>query len=208
MAVEITWINHASFRLAGSRVVYIDPWKLPHGPRDGHVVFVSHSHHDHFNPGDIQKVCAPDAVVVAPPDTASQFQAARSLAPGQTLRFDDVSLTGVPAYNVGKDFHPQANDWLGAIIELDNARVYYAGDTDRIPEMAKLEEIDVALLPVGGKYTMNASEAAEACDDIGCAAAVPYHFGDIVGSADDARQFADAAGCTVHVLKPGQSVTV
>ena len=208
MGIEITWLNHASFRLAGTRVVYIDPWKLSGSPADGDVVFVSHGHFDHCSPEDVAKVRGADGVVVAPPDALGQLGGGQALAPGQALEVNGVSLTGLPAYNVGKSYHPKANNWLGVLVELDGVRVYYAGDTDRIPEMAELKDVDLALLPVGGTYTMDAGEAAAAADDIGAKAAIPYHYGEVVGSAEDAKKFAAAAACTVHVLSPGEKLSI
>jgi len=208
MGIEITWLNHASFRLAGTRVVYIDPWKLSDSPADGDVVFVSHGHFDHCSPEDVAKVRGADGVVVAPADALEQLGGGQTLRPGQELQVNGVKLTGVPAYNIGKSYHPKSNNWLGVVVELDGVRVYYAGDTDRIPEMAELKDVDVALLPVGGTYTMDAGEAAGAAGDIGAKAAIPYHYGEVVGSAEDARKFAAAAPCTVHVLSPGGKVSI
>lgn len=208
MAIEITWINHASFRLAGSRVVYIDPWKIPSSPRDGNVVFVSHSHHDHCSPADVEKVLAAGGIVVGATDAVNQIGKGKALSPGAALEADGVKITAVPAYNVQKAFHPKANNWLGAVVEMDGVRVYYAGDTDQIREMESLSDIDVALLPVGGTYTLDAAEAADACKAIGPKAAIPYHFGDIVGTTADAAKFKSASPCEVHVLQPGTSVTI
>ena len=208
MAVEITWLGHASFRLAGEAVVYIDPWKVASEPRDGNVVFVSHSHFDHCSPEDVGKVLAAGGVVVGPADAVGQIGGGKPLSAGSTVEAGGVTIAGVPAYNVDKDFHPKANGWLGAVVRMDGVRVYYAGDTDRIAEMSELADIDVALLPVGGTYTMTAAQAAQAAGDIGAKAAVPYHFGDIVGSPADGQAFADAAPCQVHVLSPGASLEV
>ena len=74
--------------------------------------------------------------------------------------------------------------------------------------MSDLSDVDVALLPVGGTYTLDAETAANACKAIGCKAAIPYHWGDIVGSVEDAKKFADAATCQVHLLQPGEAVTI
>jgi len=209
MSIEIQWIHHASFRLsAGATVVYIDPWKLLGEPKDATVVFVSHGHYDHCSPDDVAKVSTPETQVLGPPDTADQFPGGQVLQPGQHADVAGVTIDAVGAYNLAKQFHPKGNGWLGAVIALGGVRVYYAGDTDLIPEMSDLADVDVALLPVGGTYTMDAAEAARACEAIGPTAAVPYHWGDIVGNAGDAQQFAQAAGCTVHVLTPGQSLTV
>ncbi|MHC4715599.1 MAG: MBL fold metallo-hydrolase [Planctomycetota bacterium] len=208
MAVTITWISHASFRIAGSRVVYIDPWKIPGGDMDGDVVFVSHSHHDHCSAEDVAKVKATDGLLVGPPDTIDALGGGHPLGPGGTADADGVRIIAVPAYNVSKAYHPKANNWLGAVIEMDGVRIYYAGDTDHINEMSELRDIDVALLPIGGTYTMDAAQAADAASDLRCRMCIPYHYGDIVGSAADAQVFAAEAACQVHVLKPGGSLTV
>ena len=121
---------------------------------------------------------------------------------------DGVSVTGVAAYNPNKRFHAKGNNWLGFVIEIGSVRIYYAGDTDLTDEMKSLRDIDIALLPVGGTYTLNAFEAVRACEAISPKAAIPYHWGDIVGSAADAQAFTDNAPCPVHLLRPGDSVTV
>jgi L-ascorbate metabolism protein UlaG (beta-lactamase superfamily) len=209
MSVEVKWINHASFRIAsGANVAYIDPWKLPDAPHDADVVFVSHSHHDHCCPPDIAKVSRSDTAVIAPAETISKLRTASAVAPGERLTIKEITVEAVAAYNIGKAFHPKGNNWCGAVLTIAGKRIYYAGDTDLIPEMSDLKDVDLALLPVGGTYTLDAPAAARACEAIGCKAAVPYHWGDIVGSESDARTFAKSAKCKVHVLKPGESVTL
>lgn len=209
MPVEIKWISHASFRIAGSAgVVYIDPWKLPDAPHDADVVFVSHSHYDHCSPPDVKKVSKDDTAVVAPAETIAKLGAANAVTPGERVTIKDITIEAVAAYNVGKAFHPKDNGWCGAVITVDDKRIYYAGDTDLIPEMSDLTDVDAALLPVGGTYTLDAAEAANACKAIGCKAAIPYHWGDIVGSRADAERFAKRAACRVHLLKPGESVSI
>jgi len=113
----------------------------------------------------------------------------------------------VPAYNIDKAFHPKANRWVGYVVTVDSLRVYHTGDTDRIPEMKGLT-VDVAIVPVGGTYTMDAKQAASAVADVSARLAIPIHFGDIVGSRKDALEFARLCACTVHVLDPGQTVEV
>lgn len=209
MSVQITWINHASFRIAGqTAVVYIDPWKLADAPHDADVVIVSHSHHDHFSPEDVAGVGREGAAIIAPADTVARIPGANAIRPGDTIAIDDVTIEAVAAYNVDKTFHPRSNGWIGAVVTVDGKRIYYAGDTDLIPEMGELEDVAVALLPVGGTYTMTAAEAVEACNSIGCAAAVPYHWGDIVGEQADAEAFVSAADCQTTLLQPGQSLTL
>lgn len=207
MAVTLTWLGHASFRIESEEgIVYIDPWKLDAADRDADVVFVSHSHYDHCSPEDVEKVSGPDTTLVAPPDAIEKLGASRAITPGEGWTIRDITIEAVAAYNVGKQFHPKGNHWCGAVLTLDQIRIYYAGDTDLIPEMSQLTDVDLALLPVGGTYTLDAAQAARACKAIGCGMAIPYHWGDIVGSQQDAETFAAQAGCEVRILQPGQSV--
>lgn len=209
MSVEIKWIHHASFRLSdGDNVLYIDPWKLPDDPHDADAVFVSHDHFDHCSPEDIEKVGRDDTVIVAPESTLEKLHDARGVTPGENIYFKDILIEAVAAYNVSKTYHPHANNWCGAVFTIAGKRIYYAGDTDLIDEMSELTDVDVALLPIGGTYTLSAQEAARACERIGCLSAVGYHWGDIVGDESDLKQFAESAPCKVHVLKPGECVTV
>jgi L-ascorbate metabolism protein UlaG (beta-lactamase superfamily) len=211
MSVEIKWINHASFRIAAAapdNVLYIDPWKVPTSPADADVVFVSHSHHDHCSPPDIAKVSKADTVILAPAETIMKIGKATAVDPGDQMTIKEITVEAVAAYNIGKQFHPRGHNWCGAVFSIGGRRIYYAGDTDLVSEMGNLTDIDVALLPVGGTYTLNADEAAKACAAIKCKAAIPYHWGDIVGSEADAQAFAKAAPCKVHVLRPGQAMEV
>lgn len=209
MPVQVAWINHASFRIqAGQNVLYIDPWKIPSPAHDADVVFVSHNHYDHCSPPDIQKVANADTVVVCPADTVAKIGSASAVDPGQEITVKAITVQTVAAYNIGKAFHPRGQNWCGAVFTIGGKRIYYAGDTDLIPEMSNLKDIDLALLPIGGTYTLDARQAAKAVEAIGCAAAVPYHWGDIVGTQADADAFAQAVGDRARVLKPGGVLTL
>ena len=201
MSIRIHWVGHASFLVStGTTSVAIDPWKMPPNTGPVSLILISHSHFDHYSAEDVAALSDPKTVVLGPAD----IPGAVVLAPGATRTVGDVAATGVPAYNMGKDFHPSANGWLGFVLELGGKRVYYAGDTDRIPEMRQLEAIDVALLPAGGTYTMDAAEAARAAADIGCGLAVPYHWGDIVGAPADAERFQELCSGHARTLQPGE----
>ena len=207
MSVTITWLNHATFRIEADRTIYIDPWKLPGGSKKADVVIISHAHYDHCSSQDVAAIRTPQTVILAPPDAAGQLGGnVTRLGPRQRHELPGLIVEAVPAYNPNKKFHPKANNWIGVVVHVGGKRIYYAGDTDQIPEMANLGQPDLALLPVGGTYTMNATEAAAACNVIQPKQAVPYHWGDIVGSAGDAQKFADQAPCPVTILQPGESV--
>ena len=128
------------------------------------------------------------------------------MMPGQTIEVGDIVITAVAAYNPAKKYHPKANKWLGFVIQLGPERIYYAGDTDMTEEMKALEDIDIALLPIGGTYTMNADQAAEAVSKFNPKRAIPYHWGDIIGSEKDARRFAEKAECEVTIFRPGDVI--
>ncbi|MGB7581447.1 MAG: MBL fold metallo-hydrolase [Sedimentisphaerales bacterium] len=209
MPVQLQWFGHASFKISsGSDVIYIDPWKLKDAPHDATIVLVSHSHYDHYSAEDIAKVSGMATKFVAAGDVIQKQGKGQTLKPGQSIDVNGIKITGVPAYNIVKEFHPRSNNWLGFVIEIAGKRIYYAGDTDATDEMKALKNIDLALLPVGGKYTMNATEAADATKQFKPRQAIPCHWGDIVGSQADADNFKKLAACKVTVLKPGESITV
>jgi L-ascorbate metabolism protein UlaG (beta-lactamase superfamily) len=209
MSITVQWLGHASFRIAsGSTVIYIDPWKLKQSARDANLVLVSHSHYDHYSASDIAKVRGPATQVVGPADVAGKEAEGRLIAPGQAIECDGIRITAVASYNPDKQFHPKKNSWVGFVIEIGGKRIYYAGDTDLTDEMKALKDIDLALLPVGGTYTMNADEAVQAVAHIKPKQAIPYHWGDIVGARRDADKFAKSAECKVTVLSPGDSISL
>lgn len=199
MLENIHWLGHASFRIDNAQVIYIDPWKLKtFKPAD--LILVTHAHHDHFSPDDIKKIAGPETVIVCPFDCAGQVPGqVRSIAPGQAIQVGDVRVEAVPSYNTNKPNHPKEHGNVGYVVEVGGQRIYHAGDTDVIPEMADVR-CDVALLPVGGTYTMNAEEAAQSLAQIRPKMAVPMHWGGVVGSQADADRFKRDAPQGVEVV--------
>src|SRR3989344_7235773 len=105
----------------------------------------------------------------------------------------------IPAYNTNKHFHPKDNDWVGFIITLDNKRILYTGDSDNIKELQSIKT-DIALIPVSGVYVMNSKEAADLVNKIKPKIAIPYHYGDIVGTEKDAQKFKELSQVPVQIL--------
>lgn len=199
---KITWLGHASFRITGTKAtVYIDPWKLKSSV-PGDVICITHSHYDHLSEEDVEKIRTRSSVIVGPEDCRGNFgRAFKVIAPGQSVTVGDVTVEAVHAYNTDKAFHPRGNNWVGYVVTIDGVRVYHTGDTDVIPEMADVDA-DVALLPVGGTYTMTVSQAAEAVEKINPKVAVPMHCGDIVGTLNDREAFQSASKVPVVILEP------
>lgn len=209
MGTTLQWLGHASFRICHEdAVIYIDPWKIKGSPGDATLVLVSHSHYDHYSAGDIAKVSGMGTKLIASADVVGKEKNGEMIMPGMTVDFGGVRVSGVAAYNPDKQFHPKSNKWVGFVVEVGSKCIYYAGDTDLSDEMKSLKEIDVALLPVGGTYTMNAAEAAEAVGRIKPKRAIPYHWGEIVGGRADADKFANTAECQVQVLSTGETISL
>ena len=186
---NIVWLGHASFVIKGDKTIYIDPWKIKGDLPKADIVLITHDHFDHCSPGDVRKVSTDSTVILATPGCASKLgKNARSVKPGESMEISGVKIETVPAYNIGKSFHPKASGFVGYIVTVQGVRIYHAGDTDLIPEMKEIKA-DIALLPVGGTYTMNAEEAAKAADIIAPEIAIPMHWGDIVGDRSDAETF-------------------
>jgi L-ascorbate metabolism protein UlaG (beta-lactamase superfamily) len=193
MNVEnIHWYGQAAFRVEDDgQQIYIDPWKLPEkGLPKADIILITHAHFDHFSPDDIGKVMKDKTILVAPRDVASKLKGTiKTVGPKQSLEIGKLKITTVPAYNLKKDFHPKSNNWVGYLITLSSGQtLYHAGDTDFIPEMKSLR-VDIAFLPCGGTYTMDAKEAAEAANSFKPKITIPMHYGDVVGSDQDAQTF-------------------
>jgi L-ascorbate metabolism protein UlaG (beta-lactamase superfamily) len=203
MAENIFWLGHDSFRLKGEKVVYIDPWKLSPGAEKADIVLVTHEHRDHFSPDDIAKISRADTIIVAPQSVAAKSNLKIQIVkPGDKVTVSGIPIEAVPAYNVNKQFHPKAAGHVGYIVTLGGKRIYHAGDTDVIPEMAQIQ-CDIALLPVSGKYVMTAREAVEAAHTLRPALAIPMHWGDadVVGTRADAEEFKRLAQVPVEILE-------
>lgn len=198
MLDKIKWLGHASIRIQAQKIIYIDPWKIKGGPK-ADLILISHSHHDHLSPADIKKIRKEDTVIVAAGDAAAQLSGdVRALKPGDKVTVQGVTVEAVPAYNIGKPYHPKAKHWIGFLLTVEGKTIYYGGDTDLIPEM-NIIKADILILPVGGTYTMTAKEAAEAVKMIQPEAAIPIHYGDIVGTLEDAVTFKKLCKAPVEI---------
>jgi L-ascorbate metabolism protein UlaG (beta-lactamase superfamily) len=209
MAPNIEWLGNASFRLSGEgKVVYIDPFALQSDKPKADLILVTHRHGDHFSKEDIDKIRTQATVIAGPEGVASRLAGCETLGLNDERVLAGLRVTTLPAYNLdklrdsGQPFHPRG-EGIGIVVELAGERVYHAGDSDPIPEMEGLEP-DVALVPVSGTYVMTAEEAAAALRSIRPRRAIPMHWGsvlggELVGSRDDARLFAEMADVPVEI---------
>jgi len=199
--VEINWLGHAGFKIKNSKIIYIDPYQIKGDCEKADLVLITHSHYDHCSIEDIRKVVHEGTTVVMPADCQSKITKLQIpvkmivVEPGQELEIVSMRVDIFPSYNVDKSFHVFDEGWVGYLIKMNDVLIYHAGDTDLISEMQKLtgyKQADkkfVALLPVGGRFTMSAEEAADAAKLIKPDVAIPMHYGSVVGDEKDAEEF-------------------
>lgn len=206
----IKWLGHASFKISSEgKVIYVDPYAGEYDEA-ADIILITHGHYDHFNAEKINSIMNDSTVVIGTEEVASQMNGVFGLSNGTSKTVDSIKVHAVPAYNIGKSFHPKGIN-NGYILELEGKKVYIAGDTDLIPEMSRIKA-DIVLVPVGGTYTMNANEAAEAVLKIKPKIAIPMHFGSIVGTEDDAVMFKEEiegkSDVKVMILGAGEETEV
>jgi L-ascorbate metabolism protein UlaG (beta-lactamase superfamily) len=187
--LRIERLGHDSFRFrCGELVVYTDPYHVSGEKAD--LVLITHGHYDHLDTKSLKEVAGSDTVIIAPEAAAPGIQGrVKAIKPNQPFNEMGVKGRAVHAYNVNKRFHPKGVG-VGYVFSIGGQTIYHAGDTDAIPEMQALGPIDVALVPVGGTYTMTAQEAAAVVNDvIKPRLSIPMHWGSVVGSRADAEAF-------------------
>ena len=206
----VEWLGHAGFRVhAGRAAIYIDPYRVEGGP-PADLILITHGHYDHFSPQDVERLRRDDTVVVAPAAVAERVPGrVVSIAPGEAVEDElvrGVDVRAVAAYNTSKRdpdgelFHPPEAGGVGYVLNVQGEHLYHSGDTDVIPEMDQVVGVDVALLAVSGTYVMTAEEAAEAARRIQPRLAVPMHWGEHIGTRDDAEAFAGRSPVEARIL--------
>jgi L-ascorbate metabolism protein UlaG (beta-lactamase superfamily) len=205
---RLTWFRQAAMAYRNdSLTVYIDPWGTGSNEAPADVIFITHAHHDHFQPEEIDRLRTKATQIVAPKDVAAELSGSvTAVAPGESHHVAGVSFQTVPAYNIVEhrlERHPKANNWVGYVIELDRTTYYHSGDTDHVPELDALSA-DVAMVCIGGDpFTMGPSEAAGLVKVMRPHVAVPMHYGFVVGSPKQADEFRrEAAPIEVQALTP------
>jgi len=196
---NIHWLGHASFKITGDKIIYIDPYQISDNEK-ADIILITHTHYDHLSLEDIQKIRKEDTAILAPADAREKLTNFYAIKPNEFLTIKGIKIQTVAAYNLDKQFHPQEKQWVGYVIDVNGKRIYHAGDTDLIPEMEELEDIDVAILPVGGTYTMDVTEAVQAVHIIEPRVAIPMHYGKIVGTKNDAEKFKELSDSRVEIL--------
>ena len=190
---NLTWFGHSSFMVkdgkTGNNFYFIDPFDLKQTPKDkADAVFITHAHFDHFSPADLRRIIHERTAVYGVRGCEGSGLPAGQMTivePNKMFIAAGIRVKTIPAYNIKPErtsFHPKENKWVGYIFEFNGGMVYHAGDTDFIPEMKELKDIDVAMLPIGGSYTMDVKEAIEAANTINAKVTIPMHYKRILGT--------------------------
>ncbi len=201
--ITLERLNHDCFKIkADNKVIYTDPFQIE--PKEAaDIILITHEHQDHCSLKDIEKLLKQGTTVVTIPECqstlsriAEKISSVVLIEPFQKKEVQGIMIETIPAYNTNKFrtgnfvFHPKEDGRVGFIIAINGKRIYHAGDTDCIPEMRQLKNIDIALLPVSGTYVMTPEEASQAVSIIKPRIAIPMHYGaGIVGSNADAEKF-------------------
>ncbi|MER3570331.1 MAG: Zn-dependent hydrolase [Patescibacteria group bacterium] len=210
--IQIKKLKHATFQIFwNDKVIYIDPFRLENNLPKADYLFITHEHFDHFNPDDIRKILKEETKIITIELVAKEIKTWINtdnliiVEPNNYYEIDDFSFQTTSAYNInkfrapGEVFHPKEDKRVGYVLNLDGVKIYHCGDTDFIEEMKKLKDIDVALICVSGTYVMTPEEAAEAVNYFKPKIAIPMHYGEIVGSIDDAYKFKELAKVEVII---------
>ena len=184
---------------AEGKIIYIDPYHLQQTHKKADIILITHPHYDHCSVQDIEAISKNGTTIVLPPDCQSKITKIKQEVEMQIVELGDeieikgIKISVVPAYNLNKSFHPKNENWHGYVVKINGQEIYHAGDTDLIPEMKKLSGYHnlIAFFPVGGKFTMDAEQAAEAASVIKPELAIPIHYASVSGSIEDADRFVE-----------------
>ena len=183
-AVAITPIYHAAARItAGGDTIYIDPAKPAKidGMGPGGLILITDIHGDHMDADDVKALSNAGTVVIAPAAVAKTITQAKPLGNGESTTWKNWKITAVPMYNInhnqpsGQPYHDKGRG-NGSVLNYGGKNFYIAGDTEGVPEMRALKNIDVAFIPMNLPYTMTPQEAADAVKAFHPKVAIPYHY--------------------------------
>lgn len=199
--LTVEWFGHSTIGIYGEKILFIDAFSdvLTGDERKADLIICTHEHGDHFDDDAINRLVKANTSVIVKSGCDRRRISAKDITEldiGQVKSVDRIEIKAVHAYNVkrfrkpGQPFHPQGFG-MGVVLKIEGVKFYYAGDTDFIAPMEKLdkENIDVAFLPIGGTYTMDVDEAVEAVMAIKPATVVPVHYNHLPGTEADPERF-------------------
>ena len=199
----LTVNTHSSIRIEAEKIIYTDPFRIPDAPHDADIILITHSHFDHLSPEDIRKVAGPDTMLVCPRSVTEADGlglSVKKVGAKEAFTVCGISMETVPAYNKLKPFHPKSKGWVGYVIHSkEHGHIYIAGDTDDTAE-ARQVQCRIALLPIGGTFTVDARQAAVLANAIRPEYVIPIHYGSVAGKPEDAETFQKLVDSSITVV--------
>jgi len=209
--LTITFIGHGTLMMEfDGKVIHVDPVSmfadyttLPKAD----LVLITHEHGDHLDPKTLDIIKKADTKIVLTKTCNEKYQGTDVMKNGDTKIFGEITVEAVPAYNIkntrpdGAPFHPKGQG-NGYILHFGDKKVYVAGDTENIPEMANLKDIDIAFLPMNLPYTMTPEMCAKAAKMFSPKILYPYHFGE-TNTEELVTLLKNESGIEVRIRKLG-----
>lgn len=184
--------------------IYFDPYLIKDEKHDAKIIFITHSHYDHFDIKSINNIRNDDTYIVVPDDKdildELDFSEDKILIVKPNNKYDlfGISFDTVPAYNINKSFHKKEYEWVGYVLNYNNIIYYVMGDTDSIDEAMEVK-CDYLFIPIGGYYTMDYKEASELTNFIHPKNVCPIHYGSIVGLKSFGDKFSNLVDNDIEV---------
>lgn len=195
MKIEV--LHHASIKLTGDKIIYIDPYKIENIYHDADYIFITHDHYDHYDLDSINNIKKSNTKIIVP-ECLKNEDIDLIVEPNKKYTIDEIEFETIPSYNTNKNFHPKEKNYVGYNLLLENEYYYIMGDTDRTEEADKVRT-DYCFVPIGGTYTMTVEEAINYINDLKPKTAIPIHYGLIVGDLNLAQKFKDSIEKDINV---------
>ena len=205
--MQVELLTHAAIKLTDKKaprdktVIYFDPYSISEEYHDADYIFITHDHYDHYDQKSIEKVSKEGTKLIVP-ECLKGINPYLVVKPNEEYKLEDgIEFQTIPAYNLGKNFHPKEKNYVGYNILIKGTRYYIMGDTDRTEEADQVKA-DVCFVPIGGEFTMDAREASDYINSIKPRIAIPIHYGKIAGKPDDEIEFKNRVyeGTEVYIL--------
>ncbi len=190
MKNKISINTQSSIRINDQKIIYFDPFKIEKESHDADLIFITHDHYDHLDMDSINKIKKDDTIMVIPDSIKDKvnFKNLITVSPNNTYNILGYQVLTIPSYNLNKNFHKKEFNYVGYLITINNEKIYISGDTDITKENQEVK-CDIALVPIGGTYTMDYLEASNLINKIKPKTVIPTHYGSIVGTLDDGLKF-------------------
>jgi len=206
---EINVNCHSSILLeVDNMYIYVDPYKIVDDSKKADYIFITHTHYDHLSIDDLKKIIKDDTKFVIPINEIDKLNELNinnnnilGVLPNKSYTFTSISFNTIPSYNTNKEFHKKEYNWVGYLFNNFDSSLYIAGDTDNNEDIRKIN-CDIAMIPIGGKFTMDYKEAADYVNTIKPKKVIPIHYGTIVGSNLDANKFKELVDSDIEVIIP------